>query len=89
MYGVVLNDMKIPKEIENQLAKRGWTMTEGEKWRKVRSLDWACAYFNYRNRVCLITVAKSTFYYSVQILYAHPVCSMYSYNIKSGFNISK
>lgn len=83
--------MKIPKAIEDNLGKRGWYMLEHESWRKVRGLDWACAYFKYGNkeRVCLITVARTTIYYHIQILYAHPICSTYSFNVKSGFNISK
>ena len=83
--------MKIPKQIEKELAKRGWIMLEGETWRKVRGLDWVCAYFKYgkKDKVCLITIGLTTFYYNIQILYAHPICSTYSYNRKSGFNIVK
>lgn len=81
--------MKIPKEIENQLAKRGWVMTEGESWRKVRGLEWACAYFKYgkQNKICLITVSATTLSWYIQILYAHPITSMYKYERKFGFNV--
>lgn len=72
--------MKIPKKLEKDLAKRGWTLLDDETWRKVRGQDWACAYFKYRSKVCLITVAKLTAYYQIQILYPIPVCSMYKFS---------
>lgn len=81
--------MKVPKTIEKELLKRGWCMLDGEKWRHARGQDWACAYFLYgiKRKVCLITVAQVTLRYEIQILYAHPVCSTYSYNPKSGFHV--
>lgn len=69
--------MKVPKQIEKELAARGWTMVEGEKWRYVRGLDWACAYFNYKSKCCLITVGKATLEYYIEILYKFPICSSY------------
>lgn len=78
--------MKVPKTIEKELSKRGWIFSEGERWRYVKGMDWACAYFYYRKRVCLITVAKSMLEYHIQILYANPVCSQYIYSNKQ-FNV--
>lgn len=85
--------MKVPKRIEKELEKRGWTMVEGERWRKPRGFDWVCAYFNYRNskskRCCLVTVAGYTGGYYIEILYRHPVCSSYHYTTyNKQFNIS-
>ena len=75
--------MKVPKAIEKALVERGWTFSEGERWRYVRARDWACAYFNYRKKCCLITVAKDTLSYHIQILYPIPVCSQYIYTNKT------
>jgi hypothetical protein len=72
--------MRIPKAIENSLALRGWKFVEGETWRKARGLDWACGYFTYKSKCCLITVCKVTGMYLIEILYKIPVCSMYSFN---------
>lgn len=83
--------MKIPKDIELALNKRGWKRLNDEPWRHVKGMSWSCAYFEYKNskgtRTCLITVAKITTEYLIQILYAHPVCSMYSFDPKIGFNV--
>ena len=80
--------MKISKQILSHLYARGWTLSEGEKWRYARGRNWACAYFNYKQKTCLITVALVKTKYYIQILYAHPACSTYVYDsIKKQFDI--
>lgn len=84
--------MKIPKAITHELAKRGWTICEGETWRSARGKSWACAYHYYRKKCCLITIAgintntHAPEYY-IQVLYPIPVCSEYVYSRNAGFNV--
>lgn len=80
--------MKIPKIIEKELLKRGWRLCENEKWRKVKGLDWACAYFTYRTKCCLITVTYMTGKYFIEILYRFPVCSRYVLTSKKNFQVN-
>lgn len=88
--------MKVPQTIEKELQKRGWNFISGEDWRYCQEENWAARYFNYRAKTCLITVQKESKYnvgglssytsYSIQILYAHPICSSYVYSNKQ-FNV--